>query len=104
SSRIVRPRREATAGPTFLPMAVEPVAEIKGRRRSAVIASPTVTPSPTMRLKTPSKPEPSITSAAILVTAIAVSGVRSDGFQTTVSPQTAATAEFHDQTATGKLK
>jgi hypothetical protein len=33
-----------------------------------------------------------------------VSGVSSDGFQTTGSPQTRATAVFHDQTAAGKLK
>ena len=32
-----------------------------------------------------------------------VSGVSSDGFHTTVSPQTSATAVFHDHTATGKL-
>ena len=38
------------------------------------------------------------------VTAIAVSGVSDDGFQTTVSPQTAAMAAFQDHTATGKLK
>jgi hypothetical protein len=44
-----------------------------------------------------------MTSAAILVMAIAVRGVRSDGFQTSVSPHTAAIAEFHDQTAAGKL-
>ena len=37
-------------------------------------------------------------------TASAVSGVFSDGFHTTVSPQTRASAAFHDQTATGKLK
>ena len=37
-------------------------------------------------------------------TASAVSGVFSDGFQTTGSPQTSASAAFHDQTATGKLK
>ena len=36
--------------------------------------------------------------------AIAVSGVFSDGFQITGSPQTSASAAFHDQTATGKLK
>ena len=36
--------------------------------------------------------------------ASAVSGVISDGFQTTVSPHTRASAVFHDQTATGKLK
>ena len=35
--------------------------------------------------------------------AIAVSGVSSEGFQTTVSPQTSATAVFHAHTATGKL-
>ena len=33
-----------------------------------------------------------------------VSGVGSEGFQTTGSPQTRATAVFHDQTAAGKLK
>ena len=33
-----------------------------------------------------------------------VSGVSSEGFQTTGSPQTRATAVFHDQTAAGKLK
>ena len=36
-------------------------------------------------------------------TAMAVSGVGSAGFHTTVSPQTAARAAFHDHTATGKL-
>ena len=34
---------------------------------------------------------------------MAVSGVSGDGFQTIVSPQTAATAAFQAQTATGKL-
>lgn len=32
-----------------------------------------------------------------------MSGVFSDGFQRTESPQTKASAAFHDQTATGKL-
>ena len=36
--------------------------------------------------------------------AIAVSGVRSDGFQSTGSPHTSASAAFQLQTATGKLK
>ena len=35
--------------------------------------------------------------------ASAVSGVFSDGFHTTGSPQTSARAAFHDHTATGKL-
>ena len=34
-------------------------------------------------------------------TASAVSGVFSDGFHITGSPQTSASAAFHDQTATG---
>ena len=36
-------------------------------------------------------------------TASAVSGVFSEGFHTTGSPQTSASAAFHDHTATGKL-
>ena len=44
------------------------------------------------------------TCSAIFITAMAVSGVFSDGFQIVASPQTAASAAFHDQTATGKLK
>ena len=36
--------------------------------------------------------------------ASAVSGVFSDGFQTQALPQTSASAAFHAQTATGKLK
>src|ERR1700730_16745794 len=44
------------------------------------------------------------TRSAILITAIAVSGVFSDGFQIVASPQIAASAAFQDQTATGKLK
>ena len=35
--------------------------------------------------------------------AMAVNGVYEDGFQTTVSPHTAAIVLFHDQTAVGKL-
>ena len=38
------------------------------------------------------------------IVAIAVSGVRSEGFQITGSPQTSASAAFQLQTATGKLK
>jgi hypothetical protein len=96
--------REATAGPTIRPMLHEPVADISGSRGSWFILSPTVAPSPTTKLNNPSNPLPAITSAAILVTAMAVSGVLSDGFHTTGSPHTAAIAAFQDHTATGKLK
>ena len=44
-----------------------------------------------------------MTRLQMCCTAIAVSGVCGDGFQITVSPQTAASAAFHAQTATGKL-
>ena len=36
--------------------------------------------------------------------AIDVNGVIGEGFQTTLSPHTSATAVFHDHTAAGKLK
>ena len=60
--------------------------------------------SPTRRVKIAgSAPVSRQTCSAILVTAIAVSGVFSDGFQIVASPHTAASAAFHDHTATGKL-
>ena len=72
-------------------------------RRSAASRSPTSLP-PTTRFDTPSgKPFREKTSCAILWHAIAVSGVFSDGFHTTVSPHTHASIAFHAHTATGKL-
>ena len=44
-----------------------------------------------------------MTRLAMCCTAIAVRGDGSAGFQITVSPHTAASAAFHDHTATGKL-
>jgi hypothetical protein len=55
------------------------------------------------RLKTPSTPDPLITRLQICCTAIAHRGTCEDGFQTTVSPHTAAIAAFQAHTATGKL-
>jgi pimeloyl-ACP methyl ester carboxylesterase len=49
-------------------------------------------------------PDETETSSTIVCVASAVSGVFSDGFHTTGSPQTKARAAFQDQTATGKLK
>ena len=77
---------------------------MSGTRRSLIMVSPTVDPDPIATLKTPSKPVPAITSAAILVTATAVSGVELDGFQIIVSPHTAAMQAFQLHTAVGKLK
>ena len=67
--------------------------------RRAPIAGPPIT-----RANTPAKPWRSRTESAIFWVAMAVRGVSSEGFQTTVSPQAAATSAFHDHTATGKLK
>ena len=88
---------------TFRPTRVEPVKEISGSLRSAASPAPS-SPPPTSRLKTPETPWSSITRFAMFCTATEQSGVCSDGFQITGSPQTVATAAFQDQTAMGKLK
>ena len=86
-------------------MRTEPVADTSGRSRDAANAWPTSGPSPITRFTTPRGT--SGISASTLCTmpwhAIAESGVFSEGFQTTGSPQTKAIIAFHDQTATGKL-
>ena len=103
SSSSDRPRRCATAVPTLSPMLHEPVAEISGTLRSLISVSPISDPEPMIRLKTPSKPEPSMTLEVKAVVAIDANGTFEDGFQITVSPHTAARVEFHAHTATGKL-
>ena len=60
-------------------------------------------PPTTERRRRPRGRSPKPLGATMCETAIAVSGVSGDGFQTTVSPQTGAIAAFHAQTATGKL-
>ena len=67
------------------------------------MASPASGP-PATSVNTPAGiPNSSSTSPAIFCTAIAVSGTADAGFQTTVSPQTAANIAFHAHTAAGKL-
>ena len=105
SSRMLFPSRPCTVLPTSKPIRVEPVAETSGTRRSSAILCPSVGPSPiTSEKMAGSAPVFRQTRSAILITASAVSGVFSDGFQIVASPQTAARVAFHDQTATGKLK
>ena len=89
--------------PMSRPIGTEPVAEISGKRRSAIIRSPTSRPA-ISRLKIAGAPLAASTRWAILVTAMAVSGAWLDGFQIIESPQTAASMAFQAQTATGKLK
>ena len=107
SSRIVRPRRRATASAARRPMRTDPVKLTSGNRGSLIIRSPIVAPGPITRLKTPSSPPSTWKSAHTWLvtcwTAIAHRATAEAGFQTIVSPQTAAMAAFHDQTAVGKL-
>src|SRR5436305_1428664 len=85
-------------------MFTEPVAETNGIRVSSANFWPTVLRSPISSVKIAgSAPVSRQTRSQIFVTAMAVSGVFSEGFQIVASPQTAASATFHDQTATGKL-
>ncbi len=66
--------------------------------------SPMVDPRPITSEKIAgSTPFARATSSAILVHAMAVSGVWLEGFHTTLSPHTAAMAAFQLHTATGKL-
>ena len=86
-------------------MRVEPVAETIGTCREATSASPIAGPPMTTwaRPSGASEPKRSIARLKIFIVASAESGVFSDGFQITGSPQMSASAAFHDHTATGKL-
>jgi hypothetical protein len=74
NSRSERPKRSATTLPTSRPILPEPVAEISGTRRSATSRSPTPVRPPITRLKIGGAELAFKTRAAILVTAMAVSG------------------------------
>ena len=105
SSRIGRAKRSATFTATSRPMRVEPVAETMGTSGLATSASPTSRPPLTIWSRSAgASPKRATARSKIRWQASAVSGVFSDGFQITGSPQTSARAAFHDQTATGKLK
>src|SRR6266702_3987087 len=105
SSRMARANRLASRGATLRPIAVEPVAETRGTRGLSTSCSPSAA-GPMSRAERPAGTPPCFAAARskIACVARAVSGVFSDGFQTTALPQTRASAAFHDQTATGKLK
>ena len=86
-------------------MAVDPVAETSGMRSSSASCTARSAP-PSTSSKSPSGTSPKRSAARrrSAVVAIAVRGVRSEGFQITGSPQTSASAAFQLHTATGKLK
>lgn len=106
SSRIGLAKRRASRSPTARPMRVEPVAETTGTRGSSTSASPTSWPPISTVARPPGASSPKRAAARRIraSTASAVSGAFSDGFHTSGSPQTSASAAFQDQTATGKLK
>ena len=105
NSRMLRPNRAATIGPTIRPIRVEPVAETMAIPVERASASPCSAP-PITSCTSPvgaSAPKRSRARAKTPIVASAVSGVLSDGFQITGSPHTSASAAFQHQTATGKL-
>ncbi|SHT56033.1 Uncharacterised protein [Mycobacteroides abscessus subsp. abscessus] len=72
-------------------------------RGSSTSCSPTSRPPWINRLTCGGAPTSAAARSKSAWQATAVNGVSSEGFHTTVSPQTRAIAVFHDQTATGKL-
>ena len=88
-------------------MAVEPVAETSGTRVIVDEGLADLAAADEHRRRGPPGTPPKRLARALErgpATASAVSRVFSEGFQTTLSPQTKASAAFQDQTATGKLK
>ena len=103
SSRISRPKRPATTGATARPMRVDPVADTMATAGWAASAAPTSAPPSSTWLSPSGAPTSAAARRSRASQASAVSGVLSEGFHSTGSPATSASAAFHDHTATGKL-
>ncbi len=103
SSRISRPKRAATTGATARPIRVDPVADTIATSSWAASAAPTSLPPSNTWLRSGGAPTSLAARPRRASHATAVSGVLSDGFHSTGSPETRASAAFHDHTATGKL-
>ena len=106
SSRMARPKRAATVGPDDAAHAGRAGGRDDGHagRADQRLADLGAADDELRRGRRARRRSGRGRGRAIFVQAIAVSGVFSDGFQITGSPQTSASAAFHDQTATGKLK
>ena len=102
--------RTAEAGwppppPPSCPTPVEPVAEIRGRRRSLIMRSPTTDPLPTTRLNTPSNPDAghdALRRSWSRQRRSAESPTRASRRPCRRKPR--RWPQFQDHTATGKLK
>ena len=103
NSSSIRPIRVATRGATARPIRSEPVALTSATAGLSTSASPPSAPAITTWLRCGGESQSAAARSSRAAQASAVSGVVSDGFHTTVSPHTSATAVFHDHTATGKL-
>lgn len=103
SSSSERPMRRATRSPTWRPTFVEPVKLIIATRLSSTMRSASALSVSLNRKNRSGKPPALSASLQMRIEAIADSGVLPEGFQIEMSPQTAATNEFHAHTATGKL-
>ena len=103
SSRSVRPIRAATRGATCAPIRSDPVALTSWTRGSSSSGPAASGRAITSGASPGGAPTSRAARSSSAVQPIAVRGVSSEGFQTTASPQTRATAEFQAQTATGKL-
>ena len=97
------PSRPATRAATCRPIATDPVALTSGTRGSSTSRPPTSAAPSTTWFSPSGAPTSAAARSSRALQASAVSGVSSDGFHTTGSPHTRATAAFHDHTATGKL-
>ncbi len=109
SSSSTRPNRAATRGATTRPIRVEPVALTSATRGSSTSAAPTSAAPSTISDRPAGAGAPLAANRArarakIASHASAHSGVFSEGFHTTLSPHTSASAAFQAHTATGKLK
>ncbi len=103
SSSSVRPKRPMTTGPIAAPIAVDPVALIRARSVCAAIAIAVSGPPATSSNRPAGAPHAAAAWRASSIVATDDNRVLSDGFHTTGSPHTMASAAFHDHTATGKL-
>ncbi len=103
SSRRLFPSRAATRSPTLRPTAVEPVNETSATRGSSTNRVASSVPPSINSWNIGGRPWSANVRLQMCCTAIAVSGVLGEGFQTLTLPQIAARKAFHDQTATGKL-
>src|SRR5699024_11376229 len=93
----------ATRGPTSRPIRTEPVADTSSTRGSSSRISPTARSPTSTWLTSGDWPHSSNARERSSFAPSADSSASSDGFHTTGSPHTIASAVFHAYGATGKL-